>query len=107
VIVSAKLVSSSTGFDLIVVGYSTTREVTGATVHLAAATGATLATSDFNIALTSVFSAWYQSTNSAQYGSQFTLDIPFTVQNATATIGSATVSLTNGQGTSTVTTATF
>ncbi|MDR3717174.1 MAG: Ig domain-containing protein [Bryobacteraceae bacterium] len=107
VIVSAKLVSSTTGFDLIVVGYSTTREVTGATVHLTAATGATLATSDFSIALTSVFAAWYQGTASAQYGSQFTLDIPFTVQNATASIGSATVSLTNSQGTSTVGTATF
>jgi len=107
VIVSAKLVASATGFDLIVTGYSTTREVTGATVHLTAASGTTLAATDFNVALSSAFSTWYQSAASAQYGSQFTLDIPFTVQNASSAIASATVTLTNSQGTSTVANATF
>jgi len=107
VIVSAKLVSNSTGFDLVVTGYSTTREVTGAAVHLVPASGEKLMDSDFTIALTSAFTAWYQSAASAQYGSQFTLDIPFTVQNASTTIGSLTVTLTNSQGTSAASNATF
>ena len=107
VITSAKLTATSTGFNLVVIGYSTTREVTGATVHLVAATGQTLATSDFTIALTSVFSPYYQDPNNAQFGSQFSLTIPFTVQSATNAISSLTVSLTNTQGTSTVANATF
>ncbi len=107
VITSATLTSTSTGFNLVVIGYSTTREVTGATVHLVAATGQTLATSDFTIPLTSVFPAWYQSSASIPFGSQFSLTIPFTVQGATNAIGSLTVSLTNTQGTSTVANAAF
>ncbi len=107
VISSATLTSTSTGFNLVLIGYSTTREVTGATVHLVAATGQTLATSDFTIPLTSVFPAWYQSTASIQYGSQFSLTLPFTVQSATNAIASLTVTLTNTQGTSTVANATF
>lgn len=107
VITSAKLTSTSTGFNLVVIGYSTLREVTGSTVHLTAASGQTLATSDFTIPLTSVFSPYYQDPNNARFGSQFSLTIPFTVQSATSAIASATVTLTNTQGTSAAANATF
>ena len=107
VITSAKLVATSTGFDLQVVGYSTTRQVTGAAVHLIPASGAKLTTSDFTIALTTVFTAWYQDAASVQYGSQFSLSIPFAVQKVANAVGSLTVTLTNAQGTSAAATATF
>jgi hypothetical protein len=107
VIVSAKLVSNPTGFDLLVTGYSTTREVTGATVNLVPVAGTKLATSAFTIPLTIVFATWYQSTASAQYGSQFTLDIPFAVEKVANAVGSLTVTLTNSQGTSPTANATF
>jgi hypothetical protein len=107
VITSAKLTASSTGFDLTVIGYATTREVTGATVNLTPASGANLATSAFTIPLTTVFTAWYQDPTSAPYGSQFSLDIPFTVQNAASAISSLTVTLTNSQGASAAANATF
>jgi hypothetical protein len=107
VITSAKLVATSTGFNLVVIGYATTREITGATVHLTPASGAQLATSDFTISLTSVFTAWYQDPNSAQYGSQFSLNIPFSVQNVANAVGSLTVTLANSQGTSASANATF
>jgi hypothetical protein len=107
VITSAKLTASSTGFDLTVIGYATTREVTGATVNLTPASGANLATSAFTIPLTTVFTAWYQDPASAPYGSQFSLDIPFTVQNAAGAISSLTVTLTNSQGASAAANATF
>jgi large repetitive protein len=107
VITSTKLVATSSGFDLEVIGYATTREVTGATVHLTPASGAQLASSDFTIALTSVFAAWYQDPSSAQYGSQFSLRIPFQVQNAANAIGSLSVTLANSQGVSAAANATF
>jgi large repetitive protein len=107
VITSAKLVASSTGFNLVVIGYSTTREVTGATVHLTPATDAKLATSDFTIQLTSVFATWYQDAASIPYGSQFSLSVPFAVEKVANVVASLTVTLTNSQGTSTAATATF
>ena len=107
VITSAGLTSGAGGFTLTVIGYATTREVTGATVHLTPASGTTLATSDFTIPLTTVFTAWYQDPASAQYGSQFSLSIPFTVQNAANAISSLTVTLTNSQGSSAAANATF
>ena len=107
VITSAKLVASSAGFDLVVVGYATTRELTGATVHLTPVSGAKLATSDFTIALTSVFAAWYQSSESVPYGSQFSLRVPFAVQKVANAVASLTVTLSNSQGISTVANATF
>jgi large repetitive protein len=107
VITSAKLTATSTGFNLAVIGFATTREVTGATVHLVPASAAKLATADFTIPLTSAFTAWYQDPASIQYGSQFSLIIPFTVQNAANAIGSLTVTLTNSQGTSAAANATF
>lgn len=107
VITSAGLTSGSGGFTLTVIGYATTREVTGATVHLTPTSGTNLATSDFTIPLASVFTAWYQDPASTQYGSQFSLSIPFTVQNATTAIGSLTVTLTNSQGSSSAANATF
>jgi hypothetical protein len=107
VITSAKLTATSTGFNLAVIGFATTREVTGATVHLVPASAAKLATADFTIPLTPAFTAWYQDPASIQYGSQFSLIIPFTVQNAANAIGSLTVTLTNSQGTSAAANATF
>jgi hypothetical protein len=107
VITSAKLVANSTGFNLVVIGYATTREVTGATVHLTPAADARLTTSDFSIQLTSVFAAWYQDAASILYGSQFSLTIPFAVENVANVVASLTVTLTNSQGTSAAATATF
>lgn len=107
VITSAKLVANSSGFDLLVIGYATTREVAGATVHLVPASGVKLASTDFTIPLTTVFTAWYQDPASIQFGSQFSLSIPFAVQNGTNVVGSLTVTLANAQGTSTAANATF
>jgi hypothetical protein len=98
VITSATLSRTSNGFDLVVVGYSTPREVASAVVSLKARPDKTLSASLFNIALSGVFTTWYQSTASAAYGSQFSLRIPFTVQNDLDAIGSVSVFLTNSQG---------
>jgi hypothetical protein len=54
-----------------------------------------------------LFAAWYGSAASAQYGSQFTLTQPFTVQGDPAAVVSVSVTLTNKIGNSTPVSATL
>jgi hypothetical protein len=53
-----------------------------------------------NIPLDSASSTWYRSAASAQFGSQFSLALPFTVQGDSNTIQSATLTVSNSQGAS-------
>jgi hypothetical protein len=107
VITSVSLTRTGSGFDLVVIGYATPREVASATVGLTASPGTVLSASQFTISLTAVFTTWYQTASSAAYGSQFSLRIPFTVQNVSNAVSSVSVSLANSQGASAVNNASF
>jgi hypothetical protein len=100
---------TSSGFNLVVVGYATSRDMLSATVTFTAASGVTLSSSSASISLASVFTTWYQSSASAAYGSQFSLTMPFTIANGTSTnpLTSVSVQLTNSQGNSTTVSATY
>jgi hypothetical protein len=103
VIKSATVTRTSAGFNLVVVGYATSREMVSATVGFTAAAGVTLASSQAPpISLTQVFTTWYTDPTSAAYGSQFSLTMPFTITNgaSTAPLTSVSVQLTNAQGNS-------
>jgi hypothetical protein len=102
-IVTATVTRTSGGFNLVVVGYATSRELVSATVTFTAASGVTLSSSTATVSLASVFTTWYQSSASAPYGSNFSLTMPFTFTNATATapLTSVSVVLTSAQGNST------
>lgn len=95
VIRSVRVISTGSGFNVEVAGYSTSREITRAAFRFA---GNNLDTTEFMVPMSAVFAQWYQSGPSAQYGSQFLLTQPFTVQGSTADITSVTVILTNVQG---------
>jgi hypothetical protein len=93
---------TSSGFNLVVVGYATSRDMVSATVTFTAASGVTLSSSSASVSLASVFTTWYQSSASAAYGSNFSLTIPFTIANGgTNPLTSVSVMLTNSQGNST------
>ena len=96
---------TASGFELVVSGFSTPRQMTRARVVLGAAPGSTLAQTEFTIDLQSVFNTWYSSTASFPFGSQFRLVLPFTITGAT--VNSATITLTNNQGDSASQTVTF
>jgi hypothetical protein len=98
---------TSSGFNLVVVGYATSREMVSATVGFTAANGVTLASSTATVSLATVFTNWYQSTASAQYGSNFLLTIPFTFSGSTVPLTSVSVQLTNAQGNSNSMSATY
>ncbi|MGO9230706.1 MAG: putative Ig domain-containing protein [Bryobacteraceae bacterium] len=107
VITSATVTPTSGGFNLVVVGYATTRDMTSAAIAFTAAPGITLTSNSKTVQLSQVFTAWYQNSSSAQYGSQFSLEIPFTIQNGTSPLTSVSIALTNSQGSSAVATAAY
>ena len=89
------------GVTVVVNGFSSTRDMTSGLFHFAPASNATIATNDLTVSLSSAFTTWYSSSTSTQYGSEFTLTVPFSVANgAAANIVSATVTLTNSKGSS-------
>ncbi len=96
--VTAKAITG--GFQVIVTGYSTTREMKTATFHFIAAPGANLQANDLTADVASLFTQWYQNSASFVTGSQFSLTLPFAVNGNLADVGSITVTLTNSSGTS-------
>lgn len=99
VITRIDLNRTSTGFELVVFGFATPRQVTAANVKLTAAAGKSLTTTDFPFTVNQIFTTYFSDSASAPFGSQFRLVLPFTTSDTTA-IGSATVTLTNSVGTS-------
>lgn len=97
VITRVEVSRTATGSDLIVFGYATTREMTQGLLRLTPRSGVTLSQTEFTIPLTSVFSAWYASEQSVQFGSQFRLVIPLTGVN-TESVESLTIQLSNPAG---------
>jgi hypothetical protein len=69
--------------------------------------GVSLASNSTTVSLSQIFSTWYQSSTSAPFGSMFSLEIPFTIQNGSNPLASVSVALTNSQGTSAAATAPF
>ena len=100
VINSASLSRSGKSMQVVVVGYSPTRDMTQATFHFVPTTGNTLKTTDVTVTLSDVFTTWYQGTNSDQFGTQFTYTQPFTLDSDASVISSVTVTLSNSQGAS-------
>jgi hypothetical protein len=107
VITSAIVTPTTGGFNLLVVGYSTTRDMVSAAITFTPAAGVTLASNSTTVSLSQIFTTWYQSSTSAPFGSMFSLEIPFTIQNGTNPLASVSVALTNSQGSSAAATATF
>lgn len=107
VITKLELSKVAGGFELIVTGYSTPRQMTTAVVKLTAASGSSLASSEFAVDLANSFSSYYSGSASAPYGSQFRLVIPFYVPQGLNGIASASVTLTNSAGTSAASSVSF
>jgi hypothetical protein len=87
-----------------VTGYSSTLSMTTGAFTFTPTTGTNLASSTISVPLANAFAAWYNTSQSNQYGGQFSLTVPFafTVSGGTSTnpIDAASVTLTNSAGTS-------
>ena len=106
VISSVTAAASSGGFTVTVIGYATTRSITSAIFTFTPAAGVNLQSSSVTVSVSSLFSAWYSSSTSTPFGSQFLYTQPFTVQG-TGAIASVTVTLVNANGNSTTVSATI
>jgi Putative Ig domain len=92
---------TASGFDVVLTGYSTTRDMTSATFTFTANAGTQFAGSaTFTVPLTAAYTAWYQSAQSQSFGSMFQLQVPFTLSGSTNVLQSVSVTLTNSIGTS-------
>ncbi len=69
------------------------------------ASGANLQTTSLTVALSSNFSEWYRKPEAPTFGSQFKLRITFNVQGEVSAISAVSVTLSNGQGSSSSVTA--
>jgi large repetitive protein len=105
VIKSVQVTRTSNSITLAVTGYSTALEVTQATYTFSAAAGQSLQStaSSISVDVTSLFSGWFQSSNSVQFGSQFVFTQPFNITGDPTAVIPGTVTLTNRVGTVTFT----
>ncbi len=97
----------ATGLEVVITGFSTTRDITSATFRFSPAPGSSLQTSELTVQLAEGARGWYQSEASRRFGSQFTLTQLFNVQGDTSAIASVSVTLTNTEGTSASSSANF
>ena len=100
VITSVTLERNGTTLTVIVLGYSTTRDMTSADFTFSPASGDTISDPQLAVDLGTSFTGWYGQADSILYGSAFTYTQNFTLNNAATTIGSVSVKLTNSIGTS-------
>ena len=98
VITNVRLNPVAGGFEVVVTGFSTTREVTSATFQFTPAAGSRLDASQVTVQTDAAAKQWFNDARSASFGSQFTFVQPFSLQNAT--LSEVSVTLTNAQGTS-------
>jgi hypothetical protein len=98
VITRVEVTTTTDGFQVAVTGYSTTREVLGATFQFTPAPGSRLDNNQVQVPTTDAARQWFNDSRSANFGGQFTFVQPFTLRGAALT--DVSVTLTNAQGTS-------
>jgi hypothetical protein len=99
--------TTTTGFVLNVIGYSTTRKLTNLSVTFSPSAGFNVPSLQFPIDLSPVAPLWFQSAAAQTFGGQFEVAIPFTLQGTVATgqtllqsLASVSVTASNDIGTS-------
>jgi uncharacterized membrane protein len=98
---------TGSGFQVQITGFSTDRDVTEADLHFNNSALGSVQTTSLTVKLSDAASQWFKSEASAQFGSQFSLVLPFTIQGSTDSIGSVSVQLKNSQGSSNTSSASF
>ena len=97
--------TSGSTLTVLVTGFSTTREIQSATFNFTPASGASLAQKTITVPATGLFTTWYTTAGSAQFGSAFTYTQLFTLSGNASAVAGVGVTLTNSVGTSTEVTA--
>jgi hypothetical protein len=92
---------TASGFEVEVIANSSPRDLKTATFSFSAASGTSISgTTAFSVDVSSLMTGWYTGTLSQQYGSAFSLTVPFTFTGSSSAISSVSVTLTNSVGSS-------
>jgi len=98
-IISVTAVPTSSGVELHLTSFATTRQVTQGVFQFQAANGAQAV--EVSVPLVDSGTAWFQSAQSTQFGGEFSLIQPFTFQGQSlSNFSSVSVTLSNAQGNS-------
>ncbi|HSP67795.1 MAG TPA: putative Ig domain-containing protein [Bryobacteraceae bacterium] len=100
VINSVALQQVTGGINVVVTGYSNTREVSSGSFTFTVSSGNTLSVATLVVPLTSAYTAWFNNSASNPTGGQFKLTVPFSVTGSATAITKVTVTLTNSKGAS-------
>ena len=95
---SVSRVTTASGFDVIVRGYSTTRDLVQADFSFKGAPGASLETTSLQAALKDASAQYFTSQPSMKTGGNFQLRVSLRVDGQVTAIGSISVALVNTQG---------
>jgi hypothetical protein len=104
---SVQVAKTTGGFDVLIAGYSTPREVTQATFDFTTTNAGSPQTESLTASVANTFTAWYTGESATQYGSAFLYTQSFTVQGSVSDIASVSVTLLNSTGTSSAVSASF
>jgi hypothetical protein len=104
-ITSVSFTTSGNTLTVLVTGFSTTREIQSANFSFVPASGATLFEKSITVPATTLFTTWYTTPTSAQYGSAFTYTQTFTLSGNASVVAGVGATLTNSVGTSSEVTA--
>ena len=105
VITSVSLDRSGDTLTVTVVGYSSSRDMSTAAFDFTPASGSSISNPEISLDVSTEFGTWYSSAASIDFGSEFTYQQIFNLNNNASTIGGVSVTLTNSVGTSNVVTA--
>jgi len=100
VITSVTLQQVSGGINVVVQGYSNTREVSSGSFTFSVSSGNTLSVSTLVVSLTSAYTTWFNNSASNATGGQFRLTVPFSVTGSATAVTKVSVTLTNSKGAS-------
>jgi len=100
VITSVTLQQATGGINVVVQGYSNTREVSSGSFTFSVSSGNTLSVSTLVVSLTSAYTTWFNNSASNATGGQFRLTVPFSVTGSATAVTKVSVTLTNSKGAS-------
>ena len=89
---------TSSGFNIELSAYASTRDITSATYTFNPTSGSKLSGSTLGVNLGGILSSWYGDSNGMANGGAFYLSVPFAVSGDVSAVGSVTVTLSNSLG---------
>jgi hypothetical protein len=100
VITAVTLQQAAGGVNVVVTGYSNTREVASGSFTFAVSGGNTISQAALTVQLASAYTTWFNNAASNATGGQFKLTVPFSVSGSATAVTKVTVTLTNSKGAS-------